>query len=103
MAKILTFVVDVPSNTLRWYIHKNRELDFTLGKQLAELMKEKNCQTQITTTSLPNGKTRFTSVHKWNTQADLDAYLAILAPYAGERNAYNTANNIDYSETVTEE
>ena len=103
MAKIFTQIIDVPKNTIRWYIKKGREDNFTFAKACGNLLEERNGQFQMTTTQLPNGKTRVTAIHKWNTQADLDAYLSLISTYAAERAAYDTANNIDYTETLTEE
>ena len=103
MTIIRTTIVDVPKNTVRWFIKKNLEVNNALHKTSVDILKQRNGQFELTTTELPNGKTRFTSVHRWNTQADLDAWLAFLAPYVAERTAYNTANNIDYTETTTEE
>jgi len=103
MSIIHTKISDVPKNTVRWFVKKNIELKNSLYKTSVDILKERDGQYEMTTSELPNGKTRFTSIHKWKTQADLDAYLAFLAPYVAERDAYNEANNIDYTETTTEE
>jgi hypothetical protein len=103
MAKILTNTMDVPKNTVRWYVKKDIETNNKLSIELNVLRKAKNCQFKVTTTELPNGKTRITSTHKYPTQADVDAHLAILSPYIAERDAYNAENNIDFTQTITDE
>jgi hypothetical protein len=102
--KVLTHSMDVPKDTTRWYVKKTRE-DTTgsFSSSLYSYRQTKNAVSETTTTDLPNGKTRIIIKHKWNTQADLDGYLTLLTPYQAERDAYHAANNIDYTETVTEE
>jgi len=103
MVKILTQIIDVPRNVVRWAIKKDRETNFAFSKQLGNITTARNGQMETSTTELPNGKVRTTYIHRWNTQADLDAYLAVLNQHAAERDAYNTANNIEYTVTTTEE
>jgi len=104
MPIIVTQIQDVPKNTIRWWLKKGRDTDFALAKQLGALKEERNSEIQLSVaTELPNGKIRITNKHIWNTQADLDAYLALVSPYNAERDAYNLANNIDFTETTTEE
>jgi hypothetical protein len=103
MAKILTQKMDVPKNTVRWYVKKDKELNNQLSQAFNALRNEKNCQFRVTTSELPNGKTRVTTTHRYSTQADVDAHLAILSPYIAERDAYHAENNIDFTQTITEE
>lgn len=102
--KVLIHTMDVPKNTTRWYVKKTRE-DTTgsFSSTLYSYRKAKNGIFESTSTELPNGKTRIIVKHKWNTQEDLNGYLTLLAPYETERDAYHAENNIDYSQTITEE
>ena len=103
MAKILTQIIDCPKNVTRWLIVKDRETNFEFSKQLGNITAARNGSMETSTTNLPNGKTRITYTHRFPTQSDLDAYLAVLNQYAGERDAYNTANSVEYTVTTTEE
>ena len=104
MSIIVTQVQDIPKNTFRWWLKKGRDTNFALAKQLGALKEERNSEVQLSVaTELPNGKIRVTNRHTWNTQADLEAYQALINPFNAERDAYNTANNINFTETITEE
>lgn len=103
MVKILTQTIDTPRSVTRWLIVKDRETNFAFSKQLGNITTARNGEMQTSTTELPNGKIRVTYVHRFNTQADLDAYLAVLNQYSTERDAYNSANNVQYTVTTTEE
>lgn len=103
MAKIFTQIIDCPKNILRFMVVKDRETNFAYSKQLGDTMNARGGTMQYSTTTLPNGKVRVTYVHRFPTQADLDAWKAVLYQYESERIAYNSANNVDYSTTTTEE
>ena len=104
MSIIVTQVNDIPKNTIRWWLKKGRDTNFAFSKQLGILKEERNSEVQLAeATELPNGKIRVIIKNIWHTQADLDAYLAVISPYYAERDAYNAANNIDFTQTITEE
>lgn len=103
MAKILTQIIDCPKNVTRWAILKDRETNFEYSKNIARTTAARNGSMETSTTTLPNGNIRLTYVHRFPTQADLDAYLAVVNQYAAERDAYNTANGVTYTVTTTEE
>ena len=103
MAKILTQTIDCPKNVTRWMIVKDKETNFEFSKQLGNITAARNGSMETSTTTLPNGKIRITYIHRFPTQADLDAYLAVLNQYAAERDAYNTANGVTYTATTREE
>jgi len=107
MAKILTQTMDIPKNTVRWFVKKDLESvngqKMSLSTAFNTYRNQKNCQFKMTTQELPNGKTRVISTHRYSTQADVDGHLALLAPYVAERDAYHLENNIDFTQTITEE
>jgi len=103
MAKILTQTIDCPKNVTRWMIVKDKETNFVFSKQLGNITAARNGSMETSIATLPDGKLRITYIHRFPTQADLDAYLAVLNQYAGERDAYNTANGVTYTVTTSEE
>ena len=103
MTKLLTQIIDCPKNVTRWAIIKDKDTNFQFSKQLSAVTTERNGSMETSATTLPNGYIRVTYVHRFATQADLDAYLAVLNQYAAERDAYNTANGVTYTVTTAEE
>ena len=96
--------MDIPKNVVRWYIKKTRE-DVTgaFSASFDSYRQSKNGTTEISSSQLANGKTRLVIKHSFQTQADLDGYLALLEPYVAERDAYHAANNIVHSDAITTE
>jgi hypothetical protein len=103
MATVVKQTMDIPHNVTRWWIKKDRETNGSFSRPVADLFLNTNNKFQITLTQLPNGKTRVTTINKWATQQDYNSFVAFLAPYVAERDAYHAANNIDFTETTTEE
>ena len=103
MAKILTQVLTSPGGVARWGVVKDKEINNAFSQDLGAAKIDQNATDQTSTVILANGKIRVTYVHRFPTQANLDAYMTILNQYASERNAYNAANGVEYSQTVTEE
>lgn len=103
MAKILTQIIDCPKHVTRWLIVKDKATNFEFSNQLGAITAARNGSMETSITTLANGNLRMTYIHRFPTQADLDAYLAVLNQYAAERDAYNTANGVTYTATTSEE
>ena len=103
MAKVITQTTDIPVGVTRWWITKMRETNQTFADPIDEIFSNRANTFTMTQSLLTNGKTRMTTVNKFATLEDYNKYLAFIAPFVAARDAYNTANNIDFTQTITEE
>lgn len=103
MAKVITQTIDIPVGVTRWWITKMRETNETFANPLNEIFSNKANNFTMTQSLLANGKTRMTTINKFATLEDYNRYVAFMAPFVTARDAYNAANNIDYTEATTEE
>jgi len=108
MAKIITHTIEIPKNATRWWIKKTKDdsslpLENRLEIIVDSYRKSKNCKMEFSSTQLDNGKVRLVIKNSFQNQADLDGYLALLEPYAAERDAYHAEKNIVCFDTITEE
>jgi hypothetical protein len=103
MAKVITQTIDIPVGVTRWWITKMRETNETFANPLNEIFSNKANNFTMTQSLLANGKTRMTTINKFATLEDYNRYVAFMAPFEAARDAYNTANNIDFTQTITEE
>ena len=103
MAKVITQTIDIPVGVTRWWITKMRETNETFADPIDEIFSNRANTFTMTQSLLANGKTRITTINKFATLEDYNRYVAFMAPFVTARDAYNAANNIDYTEATTEE
>lgn len=105
---IYTSVTTVPKNTRRWFHKKHRDLvdagtENGLNAQIQTLVSDKGGTVTTTTEDLNTTHIRVTTRIVFNAEADRDAFMTFVNANAAERDAYETANGITHTVTLTTE